>query len=225
MTDVALELGAPNLIKRSPVRPGDAAPDLTLPLIVEDRMMSLADYRGRSGVFLAIERGLFCPFCRRHIAHLGLTRDKLKALGVEILVVVGTKLDRARLYLRGRPVTVPMAADPMHHAHEAFGLPRFAATPAVSERIMTALIDPDGTLPAPRPLKALADEFDRQEPYEWTPADQEAYDVGQEQLTGQFLIDREGVVRWVNVEGAHDGLAGMARFPSEKEILTAARSL
>ena len=220
-----LELGAPNLIGRPTVSPGDPAPELTLPLIAEDRIVSLADYRGRSAVFVALERGLFCPFCRKHIAHLGLSRDKLKALGVEILVVGGTKLDRARMYLRARPVPAPMAADPMHHAHRAFGLPRFPATDEVLGRIAATLINPFGDLPAPRPLKALADEIGRQEPYEWTPADQEAYDVGQEQLTGQFLIDRDGIVRWVNVEGARDGLAGFGRFPSEKEILTAARSL
>ena len=225
MPDVVLELGAPNLIGHPPVKAGDPAPDLALPLIAEDRMVSLADYRGRSAVFVALERGLFCPFCRRHIAHLALSRDKLKALGVEILVIVGTKLDRARLYLRSRPVPLPLAADPRHRAHEAFGLPRFQATDEVSGRIGEALVDPFGNLPAPRPLKALAEDLDREEPYEWTPADQEAFAVGQEQMTGQFLIDRDGIVRWANVEGSRDGLAGLGRFPSEKEIVSAARTL
>jgi hypothetical protein len=39
----------------------------------------------------------------------------------------------------------------------------------------------------------------------------------------QFLIDRKGIVRWINIEGAKDGLAGLERFPSDEEFLLAAR--
>jgi hypothetical protein len=45
------------------------------------------------------------------------------------------------------------------------------------------------------------------------------------QLKGQFLIDRNGIVRWVNVECATEGFAGIGKFPSEEEILTAVRAL
>jgi len=224
MPDLVQELGAPNLTERSPVAPGEPAPDLQLPLIKEDRVVSLADYRGRRSLFLAIVRGLFCPFCRKHIAHLGLSRGKLESLGVDVLVVVGTKLDRARTYLGARPAPVPLAADPMHRTHRAYGLPRFAATPEVDARLKSARINPFGDLPEPRPLKQLAEELDRQEPYEWTAADQEAFDAGQQATGGEFLIDRDGIVRWANVEGAH-GLSGLGRFPSEKEILAAARAI
>jgi hypothetical protein len=44
------------------------------------------------------------------------------------------------------------------------------------------------------------------------------------QLKGQFLIDRDGVVRWANIECA-EGLSGMGKFPSREEILAAARNL
>ena len=44
------------------------------------------------------------------------------------------------------------------------------------------------------------------------------------QLKGQFLIDRDGIVRWANIECA-EGLAGIGRFPSDEEILAAARAL
>ena len=44
------------------------------------------------------------------------------------------------------------------------------------------------------------------------------------QLKGQFLIDRDGIVRWANIEWA-EGLAGLGKFPSRDEILTAARAL
>ena len=47
----------------------------------------------------------------------------------------------------------------------------------------------------------------------------------QAQLTGQFLLDREGVVRWTNIECARDGLAGLERFPTDDELIAAARAL
>jgi hypothetical protein len=45
------------------------------------------------------------------------------------------------------------------------------------------------------------------------------------QLKGQFLIDREGIVRWVNIECAVEGLAGAGKFPTDPEILAAVRAL
>ena len=45
------------------------------------------------------------------------------------------------------------------------------------------------------------------------------------QLKGQFLIDRDGIVRWANIECGTEGLAGVGKFPSNDEILTAARTL
>jgi len=45
------------------------------------------------------------------------------------------------------------------------------------------------------------------------------------QPKGQFLIDRDGIVRWANIECAVDGLAGVGKFPPEEEILRAARAL
>jgi len=45
------------------------------------------------------------------------------------------------------------------------------------------------------------------------------------QLKGQFLIDRDGIVRWANIECAKDGLAGLGKDPTEETILSAARAL
>ena len=45
------------------------------------------------------------------------------------------------------------------------------------------------------------------------------------QLKGQFLIDRDGIVRWANIECGTEGMAGIGKFPSLDEILSAARAL
>jgi hypothetical protein len=44
------------------------------------------------------------------------------------------------------------------------------------------------------------------------------------QLTGLFLIDSDGIVRWVFVE-ATEGPAGMGAYPGDAEIVTAAQTL
>ena len=45
--------------RRPPVQPGEPAPDFTLPAANREGFMSLADYRGRSPVLLALYRGLY----------------------------------------------------------------------------------------------------------------------------------------------------------------------
>ena len=45
------------------------------------------------------------------------------------------------------------------------------------------------------------------------------------QMIGQFLVDRDGIVRWVNIEGEKEGLAGLEKFPTDDEFLAAAQRL
>lgn len=45
--------------RRSPVQPGEPAPDFRLPAARGEGVVSLADYRGRSPVLLALFRGLY----------------------------------------------------------------------------------------------------------------------------------------------------------------------
>ena len=47
----------------------------------------------------------------------------------------------------------------------------------------------------------------------------------QAQFTGQFLIDRDGVVRWSNVECAGGDLREIDRFPTRDELLSQARAV
>jgi peroxiredoxin len=106
-----------------PLRPGDTAPDFVLPAVNYDGSVALVDYRGKSPVLLAMMRGLYCAFCRRHISQLGTTRQKLQAPGVEALAIVPMQPERLRIYYGFRPVSVPVAADPEMMTHRAYGLP------------------------------------------------------------------------------------------------------
>jgi peroxiredoxin len=209
---------------RPPVAPGEPAPDFTLPAVDRMETVSLADYRGRSPVFLALFIGLWCPFCRRQIAQMGATEGKLKALGVETIGVVATPAENARLYFKFRPTRIRLAADPELVTHRAYGLPKPAATPEMMEAMGSLRINPTGELPEPLPVPEAAMALARMDGYVNTQTDQADLDRQWPQLKGQFLIDRDGIVRWANIECA-GGLAEVGKFPSDEEILTAARSL
>jgi peroxiredoxin len=210
---------------RLPVAPGEPAPDFSLPAVDRPGTLSLADYRGRSAVFLALFLGLWCPFCRRSIVQIGKVEGKLKALGVETLGIVATAPENARLYFKYRPTPLRLAADPEMSTHRAYGLPKPAVTPEFTKGMQTTRINPYGDFPAPLPIPEAAATLAKQDGY--TENDTDKADLNRQfpQLRGQFMIDRDGIVRWANIECSTEGLAGAGKVPSEEEILTAARAL
>ena len=210
---------------RPPVAPGERAPDFSLPAVDRPEMISLADYRGRSPLFLALFIGLWCPFCRRSIAQMGATEPRLKAAGVETLGVVATTPDNARLYFKFRPTKLRLAADPELTIHRAYGLPKPTSTPEFMKALETTRINPTGEFAEPRPVMEIAAAISQADGYVENQVDKAEMDRQWPQLKGQFLIDRDGIVRWANVECATEGLPGIGKFPSPDEILAAARAL
>jgi peroxiredoxin len=210
---------------RPPVSPGERAPDFTLPAIDREETISLADYRGRSPLFLALFIGLWCPFCRRSIAQMGATQASLKAAGVESLGIVATTPENARLYFKYRPTRLRLGADPELSTHRAYGLPKPESTPELMNALGTIRINPDGALAEPLPVMQAAATLSRADGYTDNETDKAEMERQWPQLKGQFLIDREGIVRWANVECATEGLAGIGKFPTVEEILAAVRAL
>jgi peroxiredoxin len=208
----------------SPVSPGVPAPDFALPAIDGSGTVSLQDYRGKSPVFLALFVGLWCPFCRRSIAEMAAAEPALKAEGVETLAVVATAPENARLYFKYRPTRLRLAADPELTTHRAYGVPKPEPTPELMTALNTVRVNPEGVLPEPLPIMQAAEAIGKLDGYPGTPADQTDMQRQWPQLKGQFLIDRDGVVRWANIE-CSGGMGEMGKFPSREEILTAARSL
>jgi peroxiredoxin len=211
--------------QRAPLQPGERAPDFALPAVDREGLVSLADYRGKRAVLLAIERGVWCAFCRRHLAHLDLTREKLRPVDVETLAIVATDLERARLYFRYHPTSVPLAADPELSTHRSYGLREMPMTPLTLVRVLTTRVNPTGELPKPMPLLKVGGVLDRMDNFEATETDRDDKRRQGRQLVGQFLIDRDGIVRWRNIEGAQEGPAGIGRFPSDDELLAVVRGL
>ena len=205
------------------VQPGEPAPNFELPKVQNEGTVSLADYRGRRPVFLALFVGLYCPFCRRSITRLGALRDKLDAVGVETLGVVATEVDNARLYFKYRPSKLPLAADPEFSTHRAYGLQKIEVNEAMLAAVSAVRINPTGDLPEPMSPQQASEALDQAEGYQRTEADLRDIERQWPLVKGQFLVDREGIVRWANVECEADGFAGIGKFPSDDEILAAVR--
>ena len=84
-------------------------------------------------------------------------------------------------------------------------------------------INPTGEAPEPLPLARLGPFLDAKDGYQRTDADRRDIEHQWPQLKGQFLIDRDGIVRWANVELPTDGVAEVGKFPSDEELLAEAQ--
>ena len=194
---------------------GQRAPQFELPGADRGGLVSLAQYRGKSPVLLALFRGLYCPFCRRQMAQLSPAADRLRTAGIETVGVVATAPERARLYFRFHPSRFPLGADPDLVTHRAYGLPVIARDDEAGEMVERAAQRLAGELHIEAPPgqgRAVVDAADGFERLESDAADRLRHQI---QLVGQFLIDRDGVIRWCRTEDR----ASYAMFPSMEELL------
>ncbi len=166
---------------------------------------------------------------------LGTTQEKLKTMGVETMAVVNTPLERARLYFKYRPARVLLTADPEAATHRAFGVPAgvlvedelessWARGKVTMGQMQAALINPTGELPEPQNVFQAMETLNKRDGFDLTEIDQQIAATHGMQLGGHFLNDRDGIIRWLQLEAA-EGINDLAKFPSDEEILGAARSL
>jgi peroxiredoxin len=218
-----------------PLQAGDPAPDFALPTINRDGTVSLQALRAKGPVLLALMRGLHCPFCRRQIASLATTRDKLAHEGIDTLAVVVTPMQRARQYFQYRPTPLALASDPEVKTHRAFGLLETAMLPddanasdvhwpqtVTMQQLMNSSVRND-ELPEPMNVMAASQILNTKDGYEMTEADQQSFASHGMQWAGQFLIDAGGTIRWTFIEAA-ESLNQFGCHPNDDEILAAARA-
>jgi hypothetical protein len=74
-------------------------------------------------------------------------------------------------------------------------------------------------------VPAAAEALSALDGYQLTATDRRENEATFTQLKGQFLIDRDGIVRWSHIECATEGFAGLGKFPSHDELLSAASVL
>jgi hypothetical protein len=159
------------------------------------------------------------------VVRLATTAEKLQQLGVETLAIVGSKAERARFFLRFRPVRHPVGADPDLITHRAYGVPRSAVTPEIMQAIHGAYDTLARELKIEVPAGKAREVIGQLDGFEVTETEAAEFQRHQVQFTGQFLVDRDGMVRWSNIECAQEGLAGIDMFPTDEELLAIARGL
>jgi len=199
-----------------PPGPGDPAPDFELPAGDRDDTLRLADYRARTPVLLAVMRGLYCPFCRRHLTQLGDVAEPLRDAGIAVLGVVVATAERARLYFRFRPARFPVAVDPTRATHRAYGLAEVERTPEVLQAAERAALELAKQLELRTTPNATPAQLSQEVNFDgFVPL---ASDVTEKQaplqMTGHFLVDRAGIIRWASVEKPSS-----LTFPSPEELL------
>lgn len=146
-------------------------------------------------------------------------------MGVETLGIVASQAERARLFFRYRPVRCAVGADPEVSTHRAYGVPQTGVTPEVMQAIQGAYRNLARELKLEVPDDQARHVIGRLDGFEATESESAEFQRHQVQFTGQFLVDRHGIVRWASIECAQDGLAGIDKFPTDEELLAAARAL
>lgn len=173
---------------------------MTLPATDRDGVVSLADYRGKQPVLLAPYRSLYCPFCRRQMSQLAAERREVRA-------------ERCR-HARGRchgartcalVLSIPsprfrVAADPDLRTHRAYGLPHLPKTPAILQIVEDAAVEMARDLGIPTLPGQASDAILRFDGFEPLESDRHDAERDQALMIGQFLIDPQGIVRWVHIE-------------------------
>jgi hypothetical protein len=118
------------------------------------------------------------------------------------------------------------AADPERASHRAFGLPNLEFTQEESDwprkvamsQMMSMRINVTGE---PLDPIAAAEALNKMDGYEITDADQQMQATGMGQLIGEFLLDREGIIRWSFTEVA-DGGKNLFGGPTPQDLMSAA---
>ena len=91
-------------------------------------------------------------------------------------------------------------------------------------QLQSTAINPGGELPAPTNIFAAMETLNKKDAFEMTEADKQIAATNGTQLIGHFLVDREGIVRWGQVE-ASERMNDLGKHPTDDEIVQAARSL
>jgi hypothetical protein len=91
----------------------------------------------------------------------------------------------------------------------------------IEQGVEAAAVELARELGIPVAQGAALSAIERADGYEMTQQDGDDLAHHQAQMLGQFLIDRAGIARWASTED----LLNIARFPTDQELLDAARNL
>jgi peroxiredoxin len=220
------------MTKNGTIGVGDLAPAFSVTAINKDGELALDDFVGRAPLFLNFMRGLHCPFCRRAMTQIQQVNPKLEDMGIETAMVIVTPLDRAQAYFRYRPTPVLVGTDPQVSSYRSYGVPLIEFTEdqddwprkASMQTMMNVPIDAGGYVDPPAPVIPAMIAKNKAEGYQETPEEEATHNAVPSPLDSRFMIDRDGVVRWVFIE-AQDRAADFGKLPGTQQIREAARAV
>jgi peroxiredoxin len=176
---------------------GDTAPLFALPSL-QGAMVELAAYRGRLNVILWFSRGFTCPFCLAYMDGIRAGYEELVGTGTEVIQVAPNLMDGAREFFAGSAAPFPFVCDPDKRLYAIYGLGDRGALDATRTAVVSfsrALAQGDGgTWTKGAWLDVMNRNFVRRLHHHAMTALEQ----------GVFLVDRQGVIRYVSVVGPID---------------------
>ena len=175
---------------------GDLAPNLNVQ-DVDGRVVALASLWQDGPLLLTFLRHFGCPMCKAFVAQLREVYPELQSLGVEIATVTMGRPDMTAEFCRQQGVPFACLADPERQVYQAYGLiDSFVGATHPTTWLSYARSVLKGHLPRPMPMG-----------------------TAHGQLSGTFLVDQQGVVRF-----AHRNQTA-ADNPTNAQLVAAVRQL
>ena len=139
------------IIRTQPSRPEDLPLPESYPQAPEFQLadtqgypVSLSTFRGRTNVLLVFNRGLTCPFCRRHLSQLRWDASAFDKRRTVILAITPDRPEQVRTYWEREKLPFPGFADADHRVaslyRQTVDIFRQGRLPAV------VLVDRDGRI-------------------------------------------------------------------------------
>jgi len=118
LTNVALGRIEPSGVE---LRPGDLAPDFTLPAS-DGRVYKLSDFRGRQAVVIAWFPRAFTPGCTAECRSLGASDHALRGLNVQYFAASVDSPDTNADFARSLSLPYPVLSDATRETARAYGV-------------------------------------------------------------------------------------------------------
>lgn len=155
---------------------GDHAPDVTIQAL-DGSLVAVSDLwaHAEHGLALVFLRHYGCSFCMEHAREIERHRDRYADAGVAVALVGCGSLEEAAAFRDKLELTTAIYNDPERAAYRAYGVGTTTSGTILNPRVVAGGIRSLAKGYAPR--RSSGDPL---------------------QLQGQFLIDREGIVRSVS---------------------------
>ncbi len=140
------------------------------------------DYRGRSNLIVWFTKGMACPFCRQKMSQLARGHAQFRERNAEILEVTPSTPERARFYVKKFGIPFPYLCDPDYAARRSWGLD------VRSHSLGWYMKGLAHGMMGPKPPNDFGN---------FMPTLGEFPAVLADEDTGFFVLDRDGVVRFV----------------------------